>query len=64
MSEDEWAAQNPDWNKVLLIPVSTSTDNNGVLVSVTHNLNLSSVRLVGGTTPLTMQVVYSKFYQK
>ncbi len=64
MSEDEWAAQNPDWNKVLIIPVSTSTDSNGYLVSVTHNLNLSSVRLVGGTTPLKMQVVYSKFYQQ
>ena len=64
LTEEEWAEQNPDWNKVLLIPVSTSADSNGLLVSVTHNLNLSSVRLVGGSTPLTMQVVYSKFYQQ
>lgn len=71
---DEWdtvyRTQNPDWDKVLLIPVTTSnatTTTSGYTmnaqVSVTHDLSLGSVRLVGGTTPLTMQVVYSHFAQ-
>ncbi len=63
ITEEEWAEQHPDWNKVLLIPVTTSEDTNGNLISVTHDLGLGSVRLVGGTTKIDMQVVYSKFAQ-
>ncbi|MBR1788776.1 MAG: DUF4270 domain-containing protein [Bacteroidaceae bacterium] len=70
ITEEEWASRHPDWNKVVLIPVTTSyatvNRNNSTvtaLVSVNHDLNLNSVRLVGGSSsPLTMQVVYSKFY--
>lgn len=69
MSEDEWERRNPDWNKVLLIPVTTSTStisNNGassnVQVSVNHDMSLTSIRLVGGDTKIKMQVVYSKFH--
>lgn len=69
ISEAEWALQNPDWNRVVLVPVSTSSTNatsalgttTSMLVSVTHDLNLNSVRLVGGNNALKMQVVYSKF---
>lgn len=71
ITEEEWAAQNPDWNKVLLIPVVTSSHSvelNGaaatVQSSVSHDLSLNSIRLVGGTTPIKMQVVYSKFHQE
>ena len=64
MTEEEWMTANPDWNKVMLIPVVTSTNSSGAQVSVTHDLNLNSIRLVGGTTKINMQVVYSKFYQK
>ena len=66
----EWAMRNPDWNKVVLIPVATSSNsynssygNINQQVSVSHDLSLNSVRLVGGDTKLTMQVVYSKFIQ-
>ncbi|MBR4757800.1 MAG: DUF4270 domain-containing protein [Bacteroidaceae bacterium] len=52
-----------DWNKVVLIPVVTTTNNSGAQVSVTHDLSLNSVRLVGGDTKIKMQVVYSKFQQ-
>ncbi|MCF0198244.1 MAG: DUF4270 domain-containing protein [Bacteroidaceae bacterium] len=68
ISEDEWAKQNPDWNKVLLIPVSVTTtqDNSGntIETSVNHDLSLSSVRLVGGSDKIDLQVIYSKFYGK
>ncbi len=64
ISEEEWAEQNPDWNKVLLIPVTTSSNTSGSEVSVTHDMSLNSIRLVGGTTKIEMQVIYSKFYQE
>ena len=33
-------------------------------VSVTHDLSLNSIRLIGGDTKIKMQVVYSRFFQK
>ena len=64
ITEDAWAAQHPNWNKVLLIPVVTSSNTSGLQVSVNHDLSLNSIRLVGGNTPIQMQVVYSKFFQE
>ncbi len=66
MTEEEWEAANPDWNRVVLIPVkiSTSSDSygNSYLASVTHDMDMSSIRLVGGSqSPIKMQVIYSKF---
>ena len=66
MTEEQWEAANPDWNKVVVIPVKTSstTDQYGSnrMVSVTHDMGMNSVRLVGGpNTPLDMQVIYSRF---
>ena len=37
-----------DWNKVVLIPVVTTTDNTGNVVTIRHNLNLTSARLMAG----------------
>lgn len=69
VSEEEWERQNPDWNKVLLIPVTTSTStvsssgvSSNVQVSVNHDMSLTSIRLVGGDTKINMQVIYSKFH--
>ena len=65
-----WEAQNPDWNKVWLIPVnahySTSTNIYGgttkVLLSIKNALSMNSVRLKGGTnSDLSIDVVYTKF---
>ena len=68
LTSEEWNSQHPDWNKVLIIPVDVSytTDSYGNVsqVSVTHNLELNSVRLVGGDNalyPIKMQVIYSNF---
>lgn len=65
-----WEAQNPDWNKVWLIPVnahySTSTNIYGgttkVLLSIKNALSMNSVRLKGGAnSDLSIDVVYTKF---
>jgi len=72
ITEEAWAQlpENRDWNKVVLIPVVTSTNSSSTsygtfnqLVSVSHDLSLNSIRLVGGNTKLKMQVIYSKFSQ-
>ena len=44
-----WEAENPDWNKIILIPVSTTKDSNGEIVKINHDISISSVRLRGGT---------------
>lgn len=57
-----WEEKNPDWNKVMLIPVSTSTDNMGNVISVTHNLGLTNTKLRGGSKDkIKVSVVTSKF---
>lgn len=68
LSEEEWERRHPDWNKVVLIPVSisTTTDTYGNVhqVSVTHDMGMNSIRLQGGPhTPINMQVIYSRFKQ-
>ncbi len=69
ITEEQWAQKNPDWNKVLLVPVtvtSSEINTNGyaqtVQVSVNHDMSMNSTRLMGGeNNKLQMQVIYSKF---
>lgn len=70
LTESQWEAKHPDWNKVALIPVKcsyvTSTSSSGSTYkstsSVKHDLDMNSVRLVGGpNSPIDMQVIYSHF---
>lgn len=62
--DTQWQTQNPDWDKVVIIPVVTSSNTSGIQVSVTHDLAFNSIRLIGGNTKLKMQVIYSKYYQE
>ena len=53
-----------DWNKVVLIPVVTTSDTSGNIVTIRHNLNLTSARLMGGfneENKLQVRITYSKF---
>ncbi len=66
MTEAQWEAANPDWNKCVIIPVKRTTTQdtygNTIETSVTHDMDMNSVRLIGGpNTPLQMQVIYSSF---
>lgn len=68
IGEEEWERRHPDWNKAVLIPVSisTTTDTYGNThqVSVTHDMQMNSIRLQGGPhNPISMQVIYSRFKQ-
>ena len=61
-SNPNWEAENPDWNKVVLIPVSTTEDANKSIVKVMHDISISSVRLRGGTEyKIPIEVITSKF---
>ena len=70
MTEEAWEAAHPDWNRVVLVPVTVSTtvDSYGETtpVSVNHDMSLCSTKLVRGTkaNPIKMQVIYSRFAGK
>lgn len=65
----EWEGRNPDWNKLMLIPVaseySTSTNSYGQtvkqLLRVRNELSLRSAKLEGGDGNIDISVVYSRF---
>ncbi len=63
-TDADWTANHPDWNKVVLVPVTytTASSNSTVPIRVEHDMALSSTRLVGGKNhPIEMSVVYAKF---
>ena len=70
-SNPNWLALHPDWNKVVLVPVSTeyvTVGQNQVLAKVSHHMSMTSTRLVGGSAnpnqPIRISVIYSKFSNK
>jgi hypothetical protein len=63
-ADPDWVTKNPDWNKVVLIPVTTTTDSNGNIVGITHDLEMSSVRLRGGDKDIAIKVVTSSFNEE
>ena len=66
LTSAQWNATHPDWNKVLvtLVSITTNTSSSGTSyqTSVSHDFSLTSARLVGGTKPLEMQVIYSGYH--
>ena len=66
ISSELWDAAHPDWNKAMLVPVEVRTVTNSSTnvvnqVSVTHDFSLGSTRLVGGTQPVDLHVIYSTY---
>ena len=58
----EQKEESDDWNKVVLIPVTTILDSNNYIVNFRHNFRLNSVRLVGGNDKIRIRLVTSRFY--
>lgn len=56
--------KSPDWNKVVLIPVTTITDSKGSIVNFRHDFSLNSVRLVGGQDKIKIRVITSAFNEE
>lgn len=62
LSPEEWSTLHPEWNKVVIIPVTVTTDESNNVLSVTNDMGLNSIRLVGGeNNPVKLQVIYSSF---
>lgn len=60
-----WEQKNPNWNKVVLIPVVTTYNTLNVITRVRNDLSLGSTRLAGGNTnDIKISVVYSRFKNK
>lgn len=66
----QWNEENPDWNKVVLIPVQLTTQstssNSSVTTAVEHNLQPGYAKLQGGSPEqggqkLTLEVTYTSF---
>lgn len=66
----QWEAENPDWNKIYLVPVkadyTSSSGSTGsssqTLTRIQNDLGLTSAKLEGGKdTPLEVTVIYGRF---
>lgn len=61
-----WSRRNTtaDWNKVVLIPVQVETSGTTSATTVSNEMNVNSVRLVGGKknkhTPVRISVIYNR----
>lgn len=56
--------EDPDWNKVILIPVNVTKDSNNNIITIEQDLKPGYVKLKGGENPnnkIKMDVIYSSF---
>lgn len=75
--EDRWMAENPDWDKVMLIPVAATYDTSNsyygttqTLIGIGHDLRPGFAKLKGGPAtengklknPLKLEVIHTKFH--
>lgn len=60
-TDPRWKEKNPDWNKVVLVPVSATYDSEGAVSMVDHDLSMTYVKL--RNEDLKLQVIFSKFNQ-
>lgn len=66
--EKKWEKENPDWDKVWLIPVAITYDSNanGMPTSVQNDLQPRYAKLKGGpeSEPLKLEVIYTRFTEQ
>ena len=65
-TDPQWTSRHPDWNKMVLVPITYDTSSSGSTISnVQHDMSLTSIRLVGGANnqhaPVELSVVYGNF---
>jgi len=51
----------PDWNKLVLIPVSVSTDSRNSAISYSVDIKMHQVKLLGGDTPIKIKTIRTRF---
>lgn len=58
LTSEQYNAAYPNWNRVVVTPVVVTSNTSGYTVSVEPEFSLSRAALIGGQTPLNMQVIY------
>lgn len=58
-NDPNWLSQHPNWNKVVLIPVTATYNSSNELYKVTHDMSLTSTKL--NNTNVKLYVIYSRF---
>jgi len=54
-------SSDPDWNKVVLIPVTATVDSKRTAISYGLDIKMRQVKLVGGNTPIKIKTIRTKF---
>jgi hypothetical protein len=54
-------SSDPDWNKVVLIPVTATVDSKRTAISYSLDIKMHQVKLVGGNTPIKIKTIRTKF---
>ena len=61
-SDPDWVNKHPNWNKVLLVPVSVTTSSSASVAVISNLMGLGSTKLVGGKDhPISMKVIFARF---
>lgn len=69
-SNPNWVNEHPNWNKVIVVPVTVTTSSTtNQVVKVVHDMSITSAKLVKGKgddddNPVQISVIYSKFSNK
>lgn len=71
LDDPNWTKKHPNWNKVVLVPITTptitttttnTTTTASTTTAISHEIGLSSTKLVGGKdSPIEIKVIYAKF---
>ena len=58
-----WVQNNPDWDKVVILPVKPQRDSQGNVIGAQNNLDMESARLKGGLNgeELDLKILYTTF---
>ena len=60
-NETAYEQARPDWNKVVLIPVSANLDSRKTVISYNLDIKMHQVKLIGGDTPIKIKTIRTKF---
>ena len=63
-SDPDWLSKHPNWNKVMLVPISVSQtgSSSSSIAVVANQMGLCSTKLVGGKdSPIEVKVIYASF---
>lgn len=64
-SDPLWEEHHPNWDKVVLVPITYTTSSSSAITNIEHDMSLTSTKLVGGpdnpNNAIEINVVFAKF---